>query len=536
MIADPAAWQRTSPFAIVFFVGKTIKTLGQSFAQLLVTFGALAVLIRSNPYLFLLIPLGILAIIATGVFQYMFFRFAVQEDRILIRQGVLKKISLDLPLERIQGINVERSLVDRMLGLVTVSLDTAGSAAAEGQLPCVDTGLADVLRARVSAKHGSGDEDNACGEDDAEASTGPARRAVGGRSGQKGERREAILTLTTGDIVRIGLANHNLVLVGAVLGVLGQSLLFAEDMLAPAFESAETAFAGADDLAQTLLVTGFVATLLAIALGLVIGAAVLRHHNFTLWQEGATFRSRAGLLTQKEVVVEEAKIQQISVSQNPLMRLFGRYRLQALPAASLPTRTRDAGGLPSLAEVLEVPALKDFRAEGIRTRMFGREGDGLTVLPGSRGLARISAYFIPVLTLRISLVSALIGAVILFSILGSERALGVAVAVVIWWFCSLPPAALIAWLKWHRHGYLYTGEGLASRSGFLGRKVDSFLFRKVQSVAVRQSPLQRRKGLATLHAHLASGKVSVPFINHGMACRLRDRILYRVESSRLRWL
>lgn len=536
MMANPATWQRTSPFAIVFFVGKTIKTLGQSFAQLLVTFGALAVLIRRNPYLFLLIPLGILAIIAAGVLQYWFFRFSIQDDRILIRQGVLKKTSLDLPFERIQGINVERSLVDRMLGLVTVSLDTAGSGAAEGQLPCVDAALADLLRTRVSAKHGSGDEGDARDEDAEEASTGSARRAVGGRSGRTGERREAILTLTTGDIVRIGLANRNLVLVAAVLGLLGQSLDFAADMLAPAVESAETAFAGADDLAQTLLVTGFVATLLAIALGLMIGAAVLRHHNFTLWREGTTFRSRAGLLTQKEVVVEAAKIQQISVSQSPLMRLFRRYRLQALPAAALPTQTRNAGGLPGLAEVLEVPALKDFRAEGIRTRVFGREGDGLTVLPGSRGFARISAHFIPVLTLRISLVSALIGAVILLAIVGSERALGVAVAVVIWWFCSLPPAALFSWLKWHRHGYLYTGEGLASRGGFLGRKVDSFLFRKVQSVAVRQSPLQRRKGLATLHAHLACGKVTVPFINHGMACRLRDRILYRVESSRLRWL
>ncbi len=536
MMANPATWQRTSPFAIVFFVGKTIKALGQSFAQLLVTFGALAVLIRRNPYLFLLIPLGILAIIAAGVLQYWFFRFSIQDDRILIRQGVLKKTSLDLPFERVQGINVERSLVDRMLGLVTVSLDTAGSAAAEGQLPCVDTALADLLRARVRARHGKEDEGTARSEDDEEASAGAARRAIGSRSGQAGERREAILKLTAGDIVRIGLANRNLLLVGAVLGLLGQSLDFAADILEPAFESAETAFAGADDLARTLLVTGFVATLLAIALGLMIGAAILRHHNFTLWQEGTALRSRAGLLTQKEVVVEAAKIQQISVSQSLLMRLFRRYRLQALPAAALPTQARDAGGLPGLAEVLEVPALQDNRAEAIRSKVFGREGDGLTVLPGSRGFARISAYYIPMLTLRISVVSALIGTAILFGIVGSEPALGVAVAVVIWWFCSLPPAALVAWLKWHRHGFLYTGEGLASRGGFLGRKVDSFLFRKVQSVAVRQSPLQRRRGLATLHAQLASGEVTVPFINHGMACRLRDRILYTVESSRLRWL
>ncbi len=534
MIADPAAWQRTSPFAIVFFVGKTIKGFAQSFAQLLVTFGALAVLIRRNPYLFLLIPLGILAIIAAGVLQYWFFRFAIQEDRILIRQGVLRKTSLDLPFERVQGINVERSLVDRMLGLVTVSLDTAGSGAAEGQLPCVDAALADLLRTRVGTRHSRRHADG-FGDDGESASGVAVDRSTRDMRGLIGARREELLKLTGGDIVRIGLANRNIVLMAAFFGALGQLFLYGEDALRPAVESAEAAVAAGGDLARTIFFAGLIVTLLAISLALVIGAAVLRHHNFTLWREGTTLRSRAGLLTHKEVVVETAKIQQISVSQSLLMRLFGRYRLQALPAAAaVPAEARDSAAA-GLAEVLEVPALTDNRAEGIRTRVFGREGDGLTVLPGSRGFARISAHFIPVLTLRISLVSALIGAVILLAIVGSERALGVAVAVVIWWFCSLPPAALISWLKWHRHGYVYTGEGLANRGGFLGRKVDSFLFRKVQSVAVRQSPLQRRKGLATLHAHLACGKVTVPFINHGMACCLRDRILYRVESS-LRWL
>ena len=59
--------------------------------------------------------------------RYWFFRLRIEEDRILIRQGVLRKTSLDLPLDRVQGINIERSLTDRVLGLVTVMVDTAGS-------------------------------------------------------------------------------------------------------------------------------------------------------------------------------------------------------------------------------------------------------------------------------------------------------------------------------------------------------------------------------------------------------------------------
>lgn len=82
---------------------------------------------------------------------------------------------------------------------------------------------------------------------------------------------------------------------------------------------------------------------------------------------------------------------------------------------------------------------------------------------------------------------------------------------------------------------MHTDNALSKRGGLLGFQVDAFVFRKVQAVLVRQSPLQRRRGLATLYVALASGAVKVPFIDHAAACRLRDHMLYKVESSRGPW-
>jgi len=52
---------------------------------------------------------------------------------------------------------------------------------------------------------------------------------------------------------------------------------------------------------------------------------------------------------------------------------------------------------------------------------------------------------------------------------------------------------------------------------------------------VKQAPLQRRHGLATLSVDTATGPVTVPYIDHGMACRLRDYTLCMAESSGRRW-
>ena len=551
--SDPGTWQRTSPFAIVFFIGRTIKSFTRSLIQLVATFGALAVLIERNPQVALAIPVGIVAIIAAGVLQYWFFRFRIEEDRIHIHQGVVRKTALDLPFDRVQGINVERSLIDRILGLVTVSLDTAGSATAEGQLPSVTSELADDLRGRIRAHRPTKVADDVAAGDVPAASADGATRASAARAESPGQ---VLLKLTAGDIGRIAFANRNLVVAAAFVGFFGQSLDFAEDTLGPILDSAAGAFAGADGLIQTLVVIGFV----LVGLAIVLLGAFLRYHGFTLWREGTAYRTRAGLLTQREVVVETRKIQQLTLSHNLVLRLFRRHRLKALPAAILPNQGgAETAGL-QIAEVLEVPLLQGPAAEDLRTRLFGREGGALSLLPQTPAFKRVSPHYIRALTLRISFTSVLIATPFLIGVLQSnagrslaDAVLGlpgttfltplladgvvgpVALGLFLWWLASIPIAALIAWVRWRRQGYLHDDDGLASRSGFVGRKVDAFLFRKAQSVDVTQSPLQLRKGLATLHVRLACGQVVVPYLDLGEASGLRDYMLYRAESSRQRW-
>ena len=90
-------------------------------------------------------------------------------------------------------------------------------------------------------------------------------------------------------------------------------------------------------------------------------------------------------------------------------------------------------------------------------------------------------------------------------------------------------------LHYRRLGFALWPEGMAYRSGFVGKRVIVWLHRKVQRVTIRQSPFQRRLGLATIRFHLAAGTVHIPFIDHDMARRLHDYVLYKVESSRLAW-
>ncbi len=501
---------------------------------------AIIPLVRDDPGALgiLLLVLGAVLLLpfVVGAVQWACFRFRIAGDRLLIRRGVLKKTALDLPYERVQGINVRRSPVDRLFGLVTVTLDTSGSVQAEGKLPSIKTEVAHRLQRSVTALRpvlggpAAGEGDSAAAGASGSAAPAEARSGV--------EPDPALLRLGPADMVRIGLASRNFIFVAALIGVL-TDLLQPGDSLDPVLEaveagvdSAASAFTSLGALAQVGLAAAVIACIAGVALLLTVTAAFLRHHNFTLRHDGGRFRSYAGLLTQREVVVEAPKIQQLTVSQGLVLRWLRRYRLYALPAAAV---SPDAGRVAAIEvpDVLEVPLLGDRLAEELRTLMFEREATAVPVLPGSLGLKRVSPHYIRALALRYALVLAAVFGTLL--LLAGTGVFARTSTILFWWAASIPAAALAAWQRWRRQGYAYDRDGLASRSGFLGSEVKAFPLRKVQSATVRQSPLQRRKGLATLRVQLACGRITVPYIDRRVARALRDYILYRVESSRRRW-
>ncbi|MXW65712.1 MAG: PH domain-containing protein [Gemmatimonadales bacterium] len=537
---NPGDWQRSSPFALLFFAGNVVRILARAMLGALIPLIAIIPLVRDDPGALgiLLLVLGAVLLLpfVVGAVQWACFKFRIAGDRLLIRKGVLKKTALDLPYERVQGINVRRSPVDRLFGLVTVTLDTSGSVQAEGKLPSIKTEVAHRLQRSVTALRpvlggpAAGEGDSAAAGASGSAAPVEARSGVG--------RDSVLLRLGSADMVRIGLASRNFIFVAALVGVL-TDLLQPGDSLDPILEaieagvdSAASAFTSLGALAQVGLAAAVIASIAGVALLLTVTAAFLRHHNFTLQHDGGRFRSRAGLLTQREVVVEAPKIQQLTVSQGLVLRWLRRYRLYALPAAAV---SPDAGRVSAVEvpDVLEVPLLGDRLAEELRSLMFEREATAVPVLPGSLGLKRVSPHYIRALALRYALVLVAVFGTLL--LLAGAGVFARTSTILFWWAASIPAAALAAWQRWRRQGYAYDRDGLASRSGFLGSEVKAFPLRKVQSATVRQSPLQRRKGLATLRVQLACGRITVPYIDRRVARALRDYILYRVESSRRRW-
>jgi putative membrane protein len=345
------------------------------------------------------------------------------------------------------------------------------------------------------------------------------------------------------------------VLYGLLLLVVARQVDVATDAALGAFGAVRDVLVGLGALAAAVAVAALALGLLVLVVATRVGSAFVRHHGYTLWREGRSYRSRAGLFTRKEAAVRIRKVQQLRVYQGAVYRIFGRYRLALPPIGeSLDSDDDDderTGGTIDV-DTLGVPWADSALVGRIRSGVFRGEGERLAALPEDEAFARVSRLYIRAAALRFLFVGVPAGIFLLFilsymvaaswrgedvdrNVLFMHQLQGWGAASVIWAALSVVLAAPVGWLRWRATAYMHDDGGLSCRSGLIGYSVEAFLFRKAQGVTVTQSPLQRRHGLATLEVETACGSVTVPYIEHARVCALRDLIVYKVESSRRRW-
>jgi len=307
---DIGAWSRTSPFAILFFFGRIIRLVTKNAWQSFAPMFAFLVAYKGDLVSKLMLggSLAAVALVTGSVLSWLFFRYQIRDDSILIRSGVIKKKQLDIKFDRIQGVNTQQNPVYRVLGLVTVSFDTAGSSGNEGNLPAVTRDFANSLRDKIGSRktgHTDGDQ--------------PATAS------------EALLKLDWRDMIRIGLADRRALIIVALIGPLMEQMGDnVEQAIEKALRPVNLDSLQLDTGIGALIVVGIFLAAVFLLVTVSIVAAFLRYHNFELFLDGRTLRSHGGLLTRHEHSMDLEKIQTVRLQQGIVQSWLGRFKMTRL--------------------------------------------------------------------------------------------------------------------------------------------------------------------------------------------------------------
>jgi len=92
-----------------------------------VILGALLGLVVSSAVGSIVAVVGILAVVAIGFLKRIATHYVVTNQRLRIRRGILAKKIQQTRIDRVQNVNTDQRLLDRILRVGTVDFDTAGT-------------------------------------------------------------------------------------------------------------------------------------------------------------------------------------------------------------------------------------------------------------------------------------------------------------------------------------------------------------------------------------------------------------------------
>lgn len=421
--------------------------------------------LQATGYLPRWVPFGLILAVTFGLaavgyewLRYRHYRYDLTDETLNIDSGVLFRREREIPLGRVQNVDISRSILQRVLGIADVGIETAGGSSTEAALQYVShaeaTRLQEGIRTRKRDLDRSESEPTATDQ----GSPAPEQEAT------------VLFELDDESLIVYSLLSFD----PRVLSILFVVLPFVAPFVSPSIEGT----------APGLLVLGGMGALVLLGLGVWLTSAFTRfvnYYGFTLTRVGEELRYERGLLQRYDGSIPEGKIQTVVVEENVLMRAFGY--------ASLSIET--AGYGPGAAEETDsaVPLAKRDRLLEL-ARDVEDFGDLTFERPAPQARRRYLARYGMVVT----------------------ALLAVALAVHIWlqpipWFAVAilyVGAPIGARKKWEHRGWDLPDQYVATRNGFWQRRTHVVPNDRVQTVIDSRTIFQRRWGLGTVLVDTAS--------------------------------
>jgi putative membrane protein len=419
---------------------------------------------------------SVITVISTLV-RYFSFGFRIEGGDLLIEEGILARRHRSIPLERVQEIRIEQGVLHRLFDVVDATVETGGGGGAEATLSVLSRAESDRLRQAVADGARAARLKTPPGEDDAAS---PVATAV--------PEETVLRTLRLKDLVVAGLTSNHLLSAVALAGVFWN---LADDIvpdsiyqwIANWFVNNFSRYAHRNLASVLTLAAAAIAAIFVIGAIFSIIGTILLFYGFTFSRRGDDLRRRYGLLTRRSSSLPRRRIQVLEIEEKFLRRLVGLATLRADTSGGKREGEDDNDGRDVLIPVARreeidalLPAiLPEYELDGGEWRQVSRLAVRRGVIEGAILCLGASALFFAFNRGPFS-----------------------------FWPLALLP--LVWWLNvksYRRLGYALGDRYFRTRRGWLGRSTHITPINKIQAVVLKQSPFDRRLGLASISVDTA---------------------------------
>lgn len=489
----------------------------------------------------IIVLVGLTALIQTLSYKHLYYELG--PDEFNLYSGIFNKKRVHVPYQRVQSVNQKATLMQRLAGVCTVTIDTAGGSANKAiTVPYLQNSEAERLRTELFARKQAMLAGQAAAQGEAGLQQGSAYAPGQTASGNVLDMPAEIFTDVRGvfggtafDTGRVsyeyGMSNKELIFTGLsnntgfvliVLAALGSVAGLAEQILSTAIgrmlidngiNFVARSFAGNTIWA----ITGIVIVVFIIVWLMSIVGTCISYGGFKARRRDSRIEIERGLLQHHFHGVDVDRVQSVIIKQSFIRRLLGYCELSL-------------GKIDALSEG-EEGQQKSLNPQGLVIHPFVKMDRVPEILAGlvpefadvptdSRPVAKVALRRAIIrrgilqgngfwLAIMVVIAQVIVNAVVMPT---SADAVNILFyvntgAIVLYVLCALLLVLdIVGAVLWYRgSGFAYNQRFMQISNGGFSRESVSFPRKKIQFGSTRTNPFQRNAHVATINARTAAG-------------------------------
>ena len=489
--------QKQSLLGVVVMFADTLQRILRAFWPLLIVW--IVKLDSLNKLLFFVgIAVVVVLIAIYSYLQYLFFTFYIDEEtnEFIIQKGVFNRTKIAIQLHKIQQVNINQSLIQRLVGVYKLEIDTAGSDKKEASISAISHNLATILKEQLT--HHSEIENAVFDENSSNEPT-------------------SILKINLLSLIKIGFTS-NYVKSFALLFVFFTTIMENIRQLSDnevINEDNVTSFFDRFSLYSNIALGIGVIISLVLIVNLV--RTIIKYFNFTIQKNNQSVSLFYGLLATKNTLLNPNKVQKVIITQN-----FFQKKLDIL-TISVQQASSDAE-MSKVLNKIEVPGCTQLESNEILKLLFNKLPEkGAVFVPNWRKLV-VNLFFL------------LIVPVFIFFIINLKTSF------LSWneWFMYSAIFTLFAGIlilfSYKNYKLFATNEYIFKQNG--AWDIDSSIIEpfKIQAITTHQFIWQKATNIGSVTLYTAGGNISFSTANYIEIKKLVNYWLYQVETSTKNWM
>lgn len=490
--------QRQSSTGIIVMFADSLQKFARAFFPLILIFFFKSD--KVNPIFVILGIVGVIVIVGVVAYlKYINFTFYIDDenDEFIIQEGIINKTKTAIQLNKIQQVNINQSLIQRLINVYALEVDTAGSDTKEGNIKAISHSLALDLKAKLLEN---------TKKEDAIAATENATETTS-------QTEQPFLKINLLSLIKVGITSNYVKSVGLILTFfftimenlknIGKDDLINEDQI-ERFVS--------NSVWYSFLVV--VVVLFTVVFIINVVRTLVKYFNYTITKQKGSLLLSYGLINTKSTIVKPEKVQMVSISRNYFQKKLNVLEIKIKQAV------RDEKQ-HSKAQI-EVPGCDEREKDEIIKLIFKQlPQKGEMMKPNFRKLV-FSIFMIIVLPLSGFFTIANYNPELL-------NYLSFAIAYAAFF-------SVILFFGFRNYRLFVSDNHIIKQSGAWDIDNEIIEIDKIQALSTSQLFWHKSLNIGSLTMHTAGGNVTFHLGNYNKVKEYVNLWLYRIETTNSNWM